>query len=259
MISIANGGFDMDGFIDTYQPDSFGMGILKRMHEGSEGFNYRSPEQLAFEIKLRRNLVNAARDLNGSGFAFRVFRKSMCNEEYWNRTGNGGFELRNGVKPYDAIRDIYVHGTRYGTECATAIVIVVYKALADAMPETLFNRLFPDIYLMDWQNLDPKLGIEDYHRDPVYLPGDCRYFKNPDVNPMTPEWQGENVIDLGNGLYWGHGIGIGNAERMIYVLNRKRIPGSDRTAYLMDSVRRPDFKYLADRVSEYSAVGAGLV
>jgi len=244
---------DIDKFISTHRLDSFSRGVLGQMYEGRERFEYGSPEQLLFELKLRKNIVEAARKLGGSRFSFRVFRKSKCNEEYWIRTPNGGFQLRRGVSPYKAIRDIYLNGHLYGTECATAMVIVYYIALTDSMPEDVFNRMYPDIYLMDWQQIAPVLRLRDYEGDLVYLPGDARYFRNPDVNPLTPEWQGENVIYLGNGLYWGHGIGTGDAEKFIKALNRNRRPGSDTSAYLMSFARRPDFIYIYRHVQKYSS------
>ena len=77
-----------------------------------------------------------------------------------------------------------------------------------------------------------------------YLPGDRRYFANPDVNPETPEWQGENVIDLGDGLYFGHGIGTHKAETFIRDLNDNRKGDATREAYLVKKAGRPDFKRL---------------
>jgi protein-glutamine gamma-glutamyltransferase len=254
MIKVAGSAFDMAAYTQAYKPDAFGVMMLEKMMAGGETFDYRSMDQLKFELDMRSNLVKAAKDLNSSGFVFKVFRKSKCNPDFWERTENGGFELRKDVKPSDAIRDIYINGNKYGTECATAIVIVYYKALVDTLPEGLFNSMFRKIYLMDWQHIDPNIGIEDYHDNPTYLPGDCRYFKNPDVSPLTPEWQGENVIDLGNGLYWGHGIGMAKSEFIIRALNSRRRFGSDTSAYLMDFTRRPDFRRLSDKVKEYNLI-----
>ncbi len=227
--------------------------ILDIMLNSSSVYNFDSQNQLTFELSLRRSIVNASRELNKSRMDFAVFRKSRCNPDYWNRTGEGGFELRRGVKPSAAIRDIYIHSSRYATECATAMVIVYYKALVDVLPEELFNRMFPRIYLMNWQYIDNNLAIVDYMRVPDYLPGDCRYFKNPDVDPIRPEWQGENAFLLDNGLYYGHGIGITTGDRIIEELNKKRIKGSQVSAYLLPSVKRPGFKFLSSKYNGFSS------
>jgi protein-glutamine gamma-glutamyltransferase len=126
-------------------------------------------------------------------------------------------------------------------------VIIYYKALVDIFPEEKFNYLFQGIYLMNWEHLDSDLGIRHYQSTSDVLPGDCLYFKNPDVNPITPQWQGENVIDLGNGTYYGHGIGIRDAEGVIEALNRQRRSDATQSAYLLGSVTRPAFKLLADK------------
>jgi protein-glutamine gamma-glutamyltransferase len=92
--------------------------------------------------------------------------------------------------------------------------------------------------------MDDLMNISTYRKLPDYVPGDCRYVRNPDVNPLTPEWQGENIINLGNGKYYGHGIGIGDIDYFIKALNQNRIEDSQVSAYLMDSATRPDFEGL---------------
>lgn len=253
MIKISDSLVDSNTIINKYIQNSIERKIISILSSSSEVYKYDSQDQLNFELKLRKSIINAAKDLNRSNFSFKVFRKSKCNEDYWNRMNDGGFVLKSGIKPSDAIKDIYTHSSKYGTECATAMVIVYYKALVDIFPEELFNKLFPKIYLMNWQHLDGDLGIVDYMRVVDYLPGDCRYFKNPDVDPLTPEWQGENVFDLGEGTYYGHGIGITSAEKMIEALNKKRISGSEVSAYLMKSAKRPNFKYLSNKYYSFSA------
>lgn len=179
-----------------------------------------------------------------SRLRFRIFNESICNEHFWQRTSEGGFLLRADVKPTEAINDIYNNGQVYGTECATAIVILYYKAVLDTFGNNLFNRFFTEIYLMDWQNLHGNLTVVSYRTPNDYFPGDCRYFKNPDVDPLTPEWQGENAIDLGDGYYYGHGIGITNADNIIRALNAHRKEGSSISAHLLNSVTLPDFNRL---------------
>lgn len=223
-------------------------------------YEYGYLEQLKFEIDLRINIIKASRELNNSSFKFKIFSKAMCNNTYWELTKEGGFLLKKDAKPTDAIKDIYINSSKYGTECATAIVILYYKAIVDMYPEELFNRMFSEIYLMDWKYIDDDLGIDSFEGERDYLPGDCRYFKNPDFNHETPEWQGENAIDLGDGTYYGHGIGIKNADGIIKSLNKNRKKDSKVSAYLMDSATRPGFKYLADRYySSLSHLRVGLL
>ena len=153
--------------------------------------------------------------------------------------------LKSGVKPSDAVRDIFENGSKYGTECATAMQIVYLKALLDVFPEETFNQMFENIYLMNWNGLSRYLretGLMNKHTD--YLPGDRRYFANPDVNPETMEWQGENTIDMGNGLYYGHGMGMHKPDVIIRELNSNRRKNAMREAYLVQAAGRPDFKRL---------------
>ncbi|NPV93388.1 MAG: protein-glutamine gamma-glutamyltransferase [Firmicutes bacterium] len=214
--------------------------------------DYLSINFRSFERKLRLAIVRAARDLSRSGLAFATYDNSRCNPVFWDRTEQGGFLLKKGVPPFDAIKDIYVHGSSYATECSTAIPIIFYKALVDLFPAGLFNELFANLYLYDWK-VDRDLGVH-VEVPSQYLPGDCRYFDNPDFNPDTPQWQGENVIDLGDGTYYGHGMGIAVPEKFIMVLNSLRKIGAGRSAYLTDEATRPDFKYLSDRYYGYTGL-----
>ncbi|MCX7842923.1 MAG: protein-glutamine gamma-glutamyltransferase [Clostridia bacterium] len=243
MITVSGMPIHMD-IIEQYHPSGIEGKTVRILQASSSVYNYGSLEQLDFELKLRRSTVEASRALNNSGLYFRVFRDVFCNPEYWSRTDEGGFLTKEGVSPYHAVKDIFVNGASYGTECATAIVIVFYGAVLDFFPEALFNRIYRRIYLMNWQHLDSSLGIMQIREPNDYFPGDCRYFKNPDVDPATPEWQGENAIDLGNGLYYGHGMGIRPAERIIDALNSKRILGSTTSAYLMLQATRLNARQL---------------
>lgn len=246
MIKISNSNFDINSIIAQYKDNSIERYILNELSSSSQTYYYNSLEELKFELDLRKNIVDASIKLSMSKFRFRTFRKSICNPEYWERTKQGGFLLKEGVKASAAIDDIYKSSSKYGTECATAIVIVYYRGCLSSFREKIFDSTFKHIYLMDWQNTDENLSLDVITDVDVYLPGDCRYFKNPEVNPLTPEWQGENVIVLGNAKYYGHGIGIKTADEIIAALNKRRIIGATHSAYLLDSVTRPNFKQLAD-------------
>jgi protein-glutamine gamma-glutamyltransferase len=251
MIRIRNKTVDTMPTVEGFSPNALQKSIFDTMAKSAYTYRYDSEEQLAFELTLRNATVEAARALAHSGLQFRVFRKSFANPQYWRRTGDGGFLLLGSAVPDDAIADIFNHGALYGTECATAMIIVYYGAMLRVYPDTLFNRLFSSITLMDWQHIDRDLAIQDFSSAADLLPGDAKYFANPDVNPLTPEWQGENVFYLGGGLYYGHGIGIADADTILNALNSARRPRATHSAYLMNSVKRQNYSYLYSVLNRY--------
>ncbi|MCL1903973.1 MAG: protein-glutamine gamma-glutamyltransferase [Oscillospiraceae bacterium] len=210
-----------------------------------------------FEAKLRREICGAAEALNESDMAFAVFAATKCNAKYWNKTGNGGWRLKTEVAPSAAIKDIFDNGWQYATECATAMEIVYYKALLEVYGDELFDNTFHSIYLMDWDIREPLLSKAGSMSEGALIAGDRGYFANPDHDPTLPQWQGENVIVLSvadGGRYYGHGIGISSGDNIINALNSRRKAGNPRSAYLMKSVGRPDFKKLADVMYSEKAI-----
>ncbi len=244
MISINNTTTSIEALTMNYPPESIQYKVIRILSDSQNAYNYSSMNQLFFEADLRNSIITASRRLNSSYFSFKIFRKSTCNTNYWERTGEGGFLLKKNVLPTVAISDILTNSSEYGTECATAMVVVYYLALLEVFTEKRYNELFTDIYLMDWQHLDQRIGIQQYRYIKDFLPGDCRYFKNPDVDPLVPEWQGENTIDLGDGTYYGHGLGINTAEEIVDTLNRYRFEDANESAYLLESATRLNFKRL---------------
>jgi protein-glutamine gamma-glutamyltransferase len=194
-------------------------------------------------MKTRANIVAAARALNSSGAKFATFENTKGNPQFWTRTEKGELQLRQGVSPSVAIQDIFNQGGLYAFECATATVIILYKAVLDTLGAEIFNRNFSQLVLYDW-NYDQDLGLISSDQIQEAYPGDVLYFKNPDYDPKTPEWQGENTILLGPDQYFGHGIGIASSQQIINALNSKRRQGSTTGAYLMNNVVHPDFEYL---------------
>lgn len=216
--------------------------ILTQMRQSQTVYRYEQAGQLQFELRLRELITANSVQLYRSGVSYATFEQSRCNPAFWELTPRGGFLLKPGVLPSDAIQDIYRNGAMYAFECATAMVIVLYKAVLDVLGPPVFNRLFESILLWAWQ-YDKDLGLHTARR-PDVLPGDIVYFKNPDVDPATPEWQGENAIVMPDGTYYGHGIGITSAQAIISALNANRRPGAQRPAYLTDQVTRPNYRYL---------------
>lgn len=243
MIWIAGRQVDPSSLAAGWRLNGVQVEIVEKMARSQEAFEYPTQEILEFELKMRDHLVRSARALNDSGIAFSTFVDSRCNERYWHRTELGGFQLRNGILPSQGIIDIFRNGRLYATECATAMVIILYHATLRSIRPADFERMFADILLYDWrydQDLDLQTGTTN-----TFLPGDILYFANPEYNPAKPWWQGENVVDLGRGLYYGHGAGIKPAEALIDFLNDERRPGATRSAYLVRQATRPGFAYLS--------------
>lgn len=215
-------------------------GIMDQKRRSPAVFVYRSPQELDFELGLRAAIVKAAKDFYAGGAQFATFKNSRANEQYWIRLPNGGFRLREEALPSDAIADIVHNGSRYAMECATAMVVILYKGVLDMIGAGAFNRHFRNLVLYDWQ-YDSDLQLT---HAPQAAAGDVVYFENPDFDPQTPEWQGENAIVLGNNQYFGHGLGISSAEGIIQALNGRRRSGSTTSAYLSDLVVHPDFEYI---------------
>lgn len=245
MITISNIPLDTLSIRSLHSNNSLQSYILNSLNQIDETVNYESIDELKFELQLRAAIVDSSIKLSQSNMGFATFRESKCNSKYWKRLKNGGFQVLPNVKSSDAIMDIYHHGSLYATECATAMVIVLYRALLMVFDESLFNEVFPQIYLMNWHNLDPKIADMGYLVSTTYyLPGDRRYFYNPEVSHETPEWQGENSIQLINEKFYAHDFGIVSANEIIEALNNERKSGATQTAFLKKGVGRPDFHYL---------------
>lgn len=227
---------------DRWRADAIESTIIRRMNDNPTVYSYQSIDELAFELGLRKNIIVSARAMDQSNVKFAAFKNSRCNSEYWNLTNVGGFLLRRDVKPSNAIQDIYLNSSQYAFECATAMIIIYYHAVLNLIGEASFNQLFQSIYLYSW-HFDSDLGLRPYATHEL-IPGDVAYFNNPDFNPQTPHWRGENAVVLEDGMYFGHGIGIKTAEQMIDALNKRRKAGSHRLAYLTTVVSRPSFTHL---------------
>lgn len=216
--------------------------ILQQMQSAPVLYSYNSEYELLFELTVRRNIIQSAKEMDKSQAVFTSFEYARCNPRYWQLTRAGGFLLRPDVQPADAIIDIYRNGSFYAFECATAIPIIYYHAILNSIGSERFNSLFQNLYLYSWHT-DTDLGIITFYSD-HFIPGDVLYVNNPDFDRKTPHFRGVNAVLLEDGRLFGHGFNIRTSEEMIRLLNETRKPDSQQSAYITKLVTRPSFKYL---------------
>lgn len=223
--------------------------IIQQMENSPISYSYNSVDELLFELKVRKNIIQSANEMNKSQAEFTIFEYARCNPRYWQLTRAGGFLLRPDVQPADAILDIFRNGSLYAFECATAIPLIYYHAILNSIGSYLFNSLFRNLYIYSWHT-DTDLGIITFYSN-HFLPGDVIYVNNPDFNRKTPQFRGVNAVLLNDGRLFGHGFNIRSSEEMIQILNEQREPGSYQSAYITKLVTRPSFKYLFRVASSY--------
>lgn len=243
MLKIGN--IETDAYLTFIKDKSLQHLIATQMNKSDTTYYYKSADELTFELDYRYEITHFSRVLYDSQFSFSVFREVTANEKYWEVTTNGSMKLIKNVSSYDAILDIVKNGKLYSSECATAMVIVYFLALTKMYTKELFDKTFSKITLMNWHNIHPllrEIGYMNPYSD--YFAGDRQYFDNPDVSLTTTHWQGENVINLGDGTYYGHGIGIQYAQGFVDTLNVRRKPDATQSAYMLDLCGRPNFSKL---------------
>jgi protein-glutamine gamma-glutamyltransferase len=216
--------------------------IMQQMQTAPVFYSYNSEYELFFELTVRKNIIQSAKEMDKSQAVFTSFEYARCNPRYWQLTRAGGFLLRPDVRPADAIIDIYRNGSFYAFECATAIPIIYYHAILNSIGSEGFNSLFQNLYLYSWHT-DTDLGIITFYSD-HFIPGDVLYVNNPDFDRKTPHFRGVNAVLLEDGRLFGHGFNIRTSEEMIRLLNETRKPDSQQSAYITKLVTRPSFKYL---------------
>ena len=211
MILINGSPLDVSLIAGEYPENSVQRRVLEQMSISPEKYRYGDTDQLRFELDMRNEIVNAARALSRSGLRFAVFRRSAVNPDYWDRTDNGGFRLKRGVKASEAIR-ISIKRTKICHRVRDRDGDRLLRAILRMLPEETFNSFFRSVYLMNWHRLDFAARGGHAGRAADIMPGDRGYFRNPDVDPETPELQGKTSSSCS--VFYGHGIGIATSAAL---------------------------------------------
>ena len=128
-------------------------------------------------------------------------------------------------KPAEALRDMFSNGRAYGFECATAMMVIYHKAILDHVGDEAFNKMFSEprqLAFFRWSIEDNDfLDVKKLVHKPMPLqPGTHYYYSNPDASPENSAFGGENVLYLGQGEFYAHGI-VGSSGS--YIVSEKDI------------------------------------
>ncbi len=199
------------------------------------------------QARMQLLVVNAARQFAAAGVAFSgSSREDKVNQRLWWMGYGGKMGVRQGTRPSEALNDIFKNGRLYGMECATATLVILYKAILDRIGPKDFDVAFAKTRLFRWEIEDDDFKkAKRTGKLPGFWPGDHTYFKNPEFDPSNSAFQGENVIYLGKGEYFGHGLGIVTERELIDSLNSLRRPGARKSAFRDDFELRIDPKTIA--------------
>ena len=215
----------------------------------------RVSQSLADQTRVSKAMVDASEKMNSAGVPFAITTNHKANADFWTVGVGGTLELKPGVKPSEALEDIAQNPSKYGYECATGLVVVYYQAILDLIGPEDFDRIASDLILGPWQMEDslaslmvnrhpkPGQGTETDLGDHTLVPGNYYYFRNWDVTDEARArgWQGENVIYLGEGRFYGHGIGLGDADMFVGKLSSEMKPGGKTPSLLnLDAILSTD-------------------
>jgi len=196
-------------------------------------------QAVADQARVSKGMVDAAEKMHSAGISFQLIKNHKANPDFWSVDASGTLTLKPGVKPSDAINDMLSNNGKYGFECATGLVATYYVAMLDVLGPKDFDRVASDLRIGPWdmENDLERLMIET-HPDGGWnaevplknpdklLPGGYYYFRNWDVTDEARArgWQGENVIYLGGGKFYGHGIGLGPGSDFVTKLKAESKP-----------------------------------
>ena len=184
------------------------------------------------ELAFRAHVVHAAKALAAGGASFAGSADGdKVNKDLWTMGFGGRIQVRKFMpdgsigKPADALRDIFTNGRAYGFECATAMMVIYHKAILDHVGDKAFNEMFSEpkqLAFFRWSIEDDDfLDVKKLVHKPMPLqPGSHYYYTNPDASAENSAFGGENVLYLGAGEFYAHGI-VGSSGT--YIVSEKDI------------------------------------
>ncbi|TXT41554.1 MAG: putative lipoprotein [Comamonadaceae bacterium] len=185
--------------------------IVLTLLMGPVAFEFPSLDELLSALRIRRNMVQAARKTNLAFHTSQAERPEDC----WRYDEERGFVIRAGASLIDALikaTQPEVSGTLYAFSCYRAseyvIVLAIAQELAQCNPplyqqlQTLWQQRpirsgeFHEVFLREQGSMQAPLPPR------YYVPGDRTWFRNPDgVSAEASGFEGSWVMYMGGGLF----------------------------------------------------------
>lgn len=185
--------------------------IVVAMLMGPIPFEFPSLDELVSAVRIRRNIVQAARKTT---LAFDTAAAERP-EGYWTYDKATGFTILPGVSLIEALTRATqpdVSGSLYSFSCYRATEYVTLLGIAQELAHSnpsLFNQLqkqwtqraimsgeFHEVFLREQGSMDQPLPPS------YYVPGDRTWFRNPDeASANASGFEGSWVMYLGGGLF----------------------------------------------------------
>jgi hypothetical protein len=185
--------------------------ILLAMLLGPVTFEYPSYSEFAASVRIRQNIVEAARRTALSFHTHKIERPT----DYWTYSRDTGFTVLPGKSLIEALRKATqpeVSGHLYAFSCYRAseyvVLLGIAQELANSNPELLLrlqrqwesealvSELFQGIFLREYGAMSKPLPPK------YYVPGDRLWFRNPhEPSSDVTGYEGSWVFYLGNGLF----------------------------------------------------------
>lgn len=175
------------------------------------GFTFPDTQALASHIRIRRNIVVAARK---TALAFKT-EAAERPEQFWRYDEEHGFTLKPGgclIEALIAATQPEATGKLYDFSCYRATEYVILLGIAQELQThhpALFQQLqqtcevhairsgqFHDVFLIEYGSMAQPLPAR------YYVPGDRLWFRNPDERSSdVMGYEGSWVIYMGDGLF----------------------------------------------------------
>lgn len=204
--------------LDTLnQPGDLTREIVVTMLMGPVAFEFPSPDELVSAVRIRHNIVQAARKTTLAFHTSEVDRPLDC----WTYDADCGFTILPGVSLISALTKAIqpeVSGSLYSFSCYRATEYVILLGIAQELEKSnpaLLQQLqtmwttrpiasgeFHEVFLREQGSMDAPLPPR------YFVPGDRTWFRNPDeASAEASGFEGSWVMYLGDGLFcnfWKH-------------------------------------------------------